>query len=721
VSSNTTLTGNIAHDNENGYHLMSTDNNILLNNSAFNNSVYGFYLELSSKNTLTNNTADSNSELGILLSSSNNNSVIGNTVNNSGSTGLAVDFSDGNNVTGNIVENSFYDGIGSSFGNYNVFDRNIVYLNLQDGIAITSSSFDSVINNIAYNNSRAGFTVRLSSYNALTNNTAYSNVFDGFLLLDEEAAPASSNTLIGNTAHDNENGYHLKATDNNTLIGCVAYDNSNAGFFEEGTHLIGTTIINSWFYDNPWGIIQDAPQEPVTFTVIDSKLGNSSINISLIDTLTNGYRLNDTTDPSNGIVKPDSTSDASFGNKYLKFDFQDEPQVDELAFHWTNAEAGSFIESSIMVFVWNGTNWTETNQTLNSVTNNITVFNVTNITSDDIYGLYAAPAPPSPNEDNPLSVNFASSCEGNVVTVTSRGDAVEDARVAIDSSEVYYTDENGEITFEGCGRTVNLHVTKAGYVSEDLTEALVNCEQCFVPPVCECGQIEDNQCVPYQCCSDEDCPQGEICEANVCKPPEKCEPPSCCTSAAQCAGNETCIIPQGAATGRCEELMVCGLVENHTVVESWECGGAYCPECPDGSLCFQNRCVQNQISCPSTGFIGEETQCLAIVNGEACDNCDYEITDPAGRKFRGRTDGTGNFAFPLDVKGIYKVSILDENGNILKTIEVSAVPRAPLEPPEKPTIKGEDLVSFLWLLILIAIIIAGVLYMRKRRKGGKAL
>jgi parallel beta-helix repeat protein len=528
-----------------------------------------------------------------------------------------------------------------------------------------------------------------------------------------EAAPASSNNLTNNTAHDNENGYHLINTDNNTLIRCVAYNNSNAGFLEEGTHIIGTTIINSWFYDNPWEIVQQAPQEPVNFTIIKSKLGNSSINISLSDVLTNGYRLNDTTDPSDGAVKPNSTSAVSFKHKYLKVDFQDEPQLDELAFHWTGAEASLFAESSIKAFVWNGTNWTLTpNQTTNAASNNITVVNVTNITSDDIYGLYATPALPSPNEDNSLSVNFASSCDGNMVTVTSRGDPLEDARVAIDGTDVQYTNGSGQVTFEGCGKTVNIHVTRSGYASEDLTGALVSCEQCLVP--CECGQIVDNQCVPYQCCSYEDCPAGQQCEANVCV--ERCEPPSCCTSDGQCGVNETCRVQQGAATGKCEELAVCGLVENHTIAESWECGGPYCPGCPEGFLCDAHRCVQDRLSCPSTGFVGEEKSCQGIVKGEPCANCDYEITDPTGKKSKGRTDENGNFVFPLGMEGTYKVALLDKDGDVLKIVKVKSLPRSEPIEPVKPTVPATDPTSMLWVLLLLGLIIAAVLYWKKGKK-----
>jgi LPXTG-motif cell wall-anchored protein len=108
-------------------------------------------------------------------------------------------------------------------------------------------------------------------------------------------------------------------------------------------------------------------------------------------------------------------------------------------------------------------------------------------------------------------------------------------------------------------------------------------------------------------------------------------------------------------------------------------------------------------------------QCSASEDGQACVNCDYEVTGPDGGKSSGKTDDDGNFALPLDAPGTYSVSLL-KNGTVIKTILVQSLP---LSTPDtgKPTAGGSPDLTLLWLALLLALIIVGiVLWKRKQAK-----
>jgi hypothetical protein len=165
-------------------------------------------------------------------------------------------------------------------------------------------------------------------------------------------------------------------------------------------------------------------------------------------------------------------------------------------------------------------------------------------------------------------------------------------------------------------------------------------------------------------------------------------------------------------------LSGCGYAEGHRLIQ-YECGPeAGCPACSGSFTCVDHKCVQNEISCPTTGIVGDEKTCAATENGQACANCDFEVTDPAGRKSGGRTDEEGNFNLPLNLEGTYRVALL-RDGQVIKTIEVRAFPQAKPEEAEKPTTTGSDAFPLLWLVVLVLLIIGAIIYWRSRGQKKK--
>jgi hypothetical protein len=308
-----------------------------------------------------------------------------------------------------------------------------------------------------------------------------------------------------------------------------------------------------------------------------------------------------------------------------------------------------------------------------------------------------------------VAVNL--SCDGNLVTVSDDAlGPLEGAHVVVrDVSDASYvavgdTGSEGTFAFDACGKKVDIKTTLSGYSAVLQTMNLVECSECTeggctsdaqcpadqqcadgycatVP--CECGVADNHECIQYECCSDVNCPGAQYCD-----------------------------IPAGTAAGSCRDVGGCGSVVNHTLVP-YRCGNAPdCPICPEGYACINNDCVQGNITCPATAIVGDQKGCSAMENGEPCVDCDYEVTDPTGKKSSGRTGESGNFSLPFSMAGTYNVTLLS-NGTPLKTIQVNVFPGAEAE--DKDTaIQGFDSMALVFLLVLAVLAALLVLYWRGR-------
>ncbi len=374
-------------------------------------------------------------------------------------------------------------------------------------------------------------------------------------------------------------------------------------------------------------------------------------------------------------------------------------------------------------------------------TNNVTVTgtppNGDNVTDDDsaTFIIYKRPDGDGEPSKKDLDVDVELSCDGNLVTVTSKGEPLKDARVAVIQVDletdwiggtvtIGYTDSEGKYEFESCGMEVKIHVSKPNYYSEDVYTVLVDCEECegpsctentdcpteqycddgeCVPVSCICGVVVGHECAEYQCCSDDDCPEGGSCIDNSCQFE--------CYSDEDCIDTDYCKIEEAAAGGECEPVTgECGYAQDHAWIQ-YGCGDEPgCPECTEG-LCIDHQCIEGTVDCPP-GIVEDESDCTATENGGPCADCEYRITDPAGKTIVGNTDEDGKFNFQFESEGNYTVYLL-MNGEVIATATVESFARPALELHPQAGVVNFDL---LWLLLLLLLIAALILYYWKHSK-----
>lgn len=664
-----------------------TDNLTITDSNSSGNEA-GFYVESGTNITIVNNTASSN-EGGIGLGDAYNSTVAGNTV---------------------------------SFNMY--------------GFEIEGLYNSTVAGNTASNNTEIGFYAgELGEGVIFANNTAAHNGNSSAEDFEESAGflfgEVSNITFSNNTVYGSLVGFILFGCANNTLAGSTVYNNT-FGFLELEPEGNLTTIIDSWFYNNTWGAVLLIEEDPVSFRIINTKFGSDSVSVSLYDAVEGGYAINDTSSPG---AAPGNYS--AFGDKYLKVSFAlelleipdtGESQIDSLTFHWSDAEVAVFDEPSIILYTWNITHWVLTpDQTTNDGTNNLTILSVTNITDDDIYGLFAYPGAPTPpgegeeeEEQDGLSVSLDSTCDGNTVTVTSNGEPVEGAEVSVVDTQIISgtTDSNGEFEFTGCGMAVTIYANKDGYLPESKSQSLVSCSECVQPECLNNDDCPENYecdggiCVPEEepeCIDDKDCPAGYECKTRTCVQEEEPE----CTSDNDCADDEYCDNEECAPV-----IGECGYSQGHSWIQ-YECGDEPgCPACPQGEVCLDNRCEAGNMDCPGVFYLDEEGLCTATLGPDVCANCDYQVIDPAGEWYTGKTDEDGSILLPFELEGEYKVALL-QDGEIVKEVTVNVLPKAPPTEEEKPTEEiTEDALSWLWLIVILAVLAVAFLYWRGR-KGTK--
>ncbi|MFN7991761.1 MAG: right-handed parallel beta-helix repeat-containing protein [Candidatus Micrarchaeia archaeon] len=784
VSNNNNISGNTAYSNGgNGFAVLSSSFVSLDGNSAYQNSKDGFLVNdspvlITSHNSLSGNTARNNSMNGFHLFISDNNNLSGNT------------------AYGNARDGFFLEGSNSSAPPiFTAPARTTASLSPAPPTSGGNAHNNLLAGNTAYQNAMNGFELFIASNNSLSGNTAYSNSRNGFLLhgtnstsggsscgnficeplLGETfitcpvdcgisvkgprsaslSAPllrlrsgslappppppspgsglSTNNSLIGNIAHDNADaGYLVNMSRNTTFLNNTAYQNA-FGIYEKGANVTATWIYNSWFYGNGWEIAESKPftGSPL-LRIVNSKLGSGSVNISLNDTLNGGYQINDTSSPGQS---PENRS--SFAGKYLKVNFTGEPAIDSLAFHWSDLEASGQTEDSIQLYTWNMSGWLVTpGQALAAPSNTLSAPALSNITADDIYGLFILPPQGGGENSGSLSLSINSSCSGNTVTVRSSGSPIAGIDVKVDGDPIGPTDGGGKASFDGCGKTVTIHASGSGYYSASASAALLSCAECLpacandsecpseksctggqcIPVSCPCGVITGHACLAFGCCSDSMCPSGQACS-----PDHKCKESFGCTSDAQCKDSQACDIPPGAAGGACRDITgQCGAAKGHRFVPyGYECGNeSGCPQCPQGRSCVEHKCLSNDITCPSTAVVGDNKTCLLTENDKACgpgQNCTAKITTPDGREFDAAPDENGNVQVPASISGKIKVTLL-KDGKVVKEVFINVLPRSASGDQGKPAVSSPLEIWPVWLLIAVILVILAFLYYRRRKE-----
>lgn len=289
-------------------------------------------------------------------------------------------------------------------------------------------------------------------------------------------------------------------------------------------------------------------------------------------------------------------------------------------------------ESSFVAYEWNGSDWIDlsSNSTQNTSADS---FNFSLLGVHSTYSFFAqAEATTVPNTENSvkqnpsLSVEVSTSCDNNVITVTSDGDPVAGVKVVLTSvstspatysymsyysqnanenyivsnyppSENVYsamasvnvypasenarytpkfvegattlgtTDSNGEIKFDGCGQTLQAHASKSDYSPDSTTFTEVDCGTCTTIPT-----------NTYECTSNNDCSATEQCSDNQCVP----VPCDCgFVSAHQCISYQCCSDSMCGTNEICTEHVCVQEEEPECTVDS---------DCPDDSTCINGSC-----------------------------------------------------------------------------------------------------------------------------------
>lgn len=192
---------------------VTSDFNVLGNNSAMNNTERGIALTNASNNTLANNSAGSNGIFGIaILDGSNRNVLSGSNVLNNGNAGIFLRDSSSN-----------------------ILNNNTAILNSVQGIQLMASIKNILVNNTVSNSDYGVYLESSSDNNILSSNTAYMNRINGIFLTG-----SSNNTVYNN---------HFNNTNNFSIDGSNAWNTT----LTNGTNIIQGPNIGGNYWANPNG------------------------------------------------------------------------------------------------------------------------------------------------------------------------------------------------------------------------------------------------------------------------------------------------------------------------------------------------------------------------------------------------------------------------------------------------------------------------------------
>ncbi|MFN7990890.1 MAG: right-handed parallel beta-helix repeat-containing protein [Candidatus Micrarchaeia archaeon] len=677
----------------------------------------GFHFNNSGNYFIDQCLANSSVSNGFLANSSPGGIIQHCTFSYSGMDGAAFYNSPGGIPWNNSIVSNVGNGMSFFTSGGKIPEYNNISMNGGDGYhSVMSGGSIPTLNNISSNVGSGMAMINESGSIPSTNNISF-NGGDGITVDGVNGSIYEMNNITGNVGH----GMNITRS-----FGSIFIWNNVSGHAIAGVYVFdsnGTQIIGDRYYGNaPDLLIESAFGNPFTIfldgVIFDSPSGGLTnyTNVSVNDSveLDSSYLMSWNAQPA----PMPGPAVVSFAGKFLNISKAfGSPVVDSIAFNWLDSEIGSSAEANFKLWKYNGTNWSTLNSTPNTAENTLSQFNISSFSTyailEDIIipsgggGGGAGGSTPS------LSVSFNQST--GVATVTSGGSPVPGAVVKDNGSDIGTTDGSGQITIPGCNATANLDATKPGYHAASGSFALRSCAPvpaCVLDSDCAADQkCESGMCVPLVCPGaivDHACAQNQTT-------PVKPE----CFADSDCPADKYCQLDGDIPGGRCQPVQpgACGQVTGHKFVPfGYECGNeSGCPQCPQGRSCISHKCVGQggELSCPSTGIVGEQKKCTASEDGKPCPSCDYRITDPSGNSFSGKTDGAGGFELPLRSRGTYKVALI-RDGSVVKAIEVASLPQSGGEEGGKPSQGGSDAAPLIGLLVLILILAAAFLYWRGR-------
>jgi parallel beta-helix repeat protein len=179
-ASSNMISNNIIYDTIQFYGIyisLSSNNNILIDNTVYDNDIYGIYisssnytnltnnhiydnpmgisLQYSSNNNMTGNNISSNDNYGIYLTTTSWNDIYDNTITLNGNAGILCGYYSHNNITSNDIENNTVYGVYSFYGSNPVINYNNIKNN-EYGVWSQEDSNPMINNNTISGNTEYG-------------------------------------------------------------------------------------------------------------------------------------------------------------------------------------------------------------------------------------------------------------------------------------------------------------------------------------------------------------------------------------------------------------------------------------------------------------------------------------------------------------------------------------------------------------------------------------
>ncbi|MEM4160899.1 MAG: NosD domain-containing protein, partial [Thermoplasmata archaeon] len=260
---------NQCNSSQYGIHIISALNNIITNNSVFDNLNSGTCLVTSDGNNVIKNNIFNNGMINILLNIANNNVIANNNLTTSKS-GIYLSTSTYNNITNNNFSGSTWQAVLlSGTSNYNIVINNNVS-NSARGIVLSSSSYNTITNNNVSGNTWEGIRLETSSYNTITNNNVSSNDEGIYFAYQSKSNILTYNWLCNNTnygvninlsSNSNYIYHNYFSANNGTTKGvsgnCQAYDCVGGNFWYNASAHEGNYWSN--WDGNGWGTANAYP------------------------------------------------------------------------------------------------------------------------------------------------------------------------------------------------------------------------------------------------------------------------------------------------------------------------------------------------------------------------------------------------------------------------------------------------------------------------------
>ena len=302
------IENNSVFENDFGIALISSCNNIIANNTAFNNKVNGIHLQdYSDTNKITNNTACENGNRGLEIQDSEENIVTHNSLSMN-LDGIFLLRANKNELRNNTACENSNVGLQIQDSEENIVTHNSLSMNL-DGIFLLRANKNELRNNTACENSNVGLQIQDSEENIVTHNSLSMNLHGIVLMLG-----ANKNELRNNTACENSDaGLKIQDSEENIVTHNSLSKNSDGIVLALGANK--NELRNNIACENSdVGLqIQDSEENIVTHNSLSKNLNGI---VLLLGANKNELRNNNVVDSKNNQAHVENSALNKFNYNY---------------------------------------------------------------------------------------------------------------------------------------------------------------------------------------------------------------------------------------------------------------------------------------------------------------------------------------------------------------------------------------------------------------------